>query len=64
MRPAQIALVGLLVAAAVKNHVRRETVEAPKWLGRLQPADTRMALVTELLIIIAMPSDVIVMLTV
>lgn len=60
----QITLVALLIAAAIKNYVRRETVKPPKWLGRLQSADTRSALLTGLLIIIAMPSDIIVMLTV
>jgi cytochrome c biogenesis protein CcdA len=60
----QFALVGLLVAAAVKNYVQRETVEPPAWLGKLQTADARKAFITGLAIIVAMPSDVIVMLTV
>jgi len=60
----QFALVGLLVAAAIKNYVGRETVEPPKWLGRLQQADAKQALRTGLLVILVMPSDLIVMLTV
>jgi hypothetical protein len=34
----QYVLIALLVLAAVKNYVGRETVEPPKWLGRLQHA--------------------------
>jgi hypothetical protein len=29
----QLVLVGLLIAAAVKNWLGRETAEPPKWLG-------------------------------
>jgi hypothetical protein len=60
----QYALVALLVAAAIKNYVRRETVEPPKWLGRLQQAGPQQALKTGLLVILVMPSDLIVMVTV
>jgi threonine/homoserine/homoserine lactone efflux protein len=60
----QIALVALLIAAAIKNYVRRETVEPPKWLGKLQTADPKQAFRTGLLVILLMPSDVIIMLTV
>ena len=60
----QFALVALLVAAAVKNYVGRETIEPPKWLGRRQQADPKQALRTGLLVILLMPSDLIVMLTV
>lgn len=60
----QFALVGLLVAAAIKNYVGRETVEPPKWLGKLEQADPKQALRTGLLVILFMPSDLIVMLTV
>ena len=57
-------LVGLLVALAVKNYVGRETVEPPSWLGTLQSADPKKALTTGLLVILLMPSDIIIMLTV
>ncbi|QFG23147.1 GAP family protein [Actinomadura sp. WMMB 499] len=60
----QYALVALLVAAALKNYVRRETVEPPKWLAALLEADARKAFVTGLLIILLMPSDIVVLLTV
>jgi threonine/homoserine/homoserine lactone efflux protein len=60
----QVALVALLVLAAIKNIVRRETVEPPKWLGALQDADQKKAFITGLLVILAMPSDIVVMLTV
>ena len=60
----QYALVALLIAAAIKNYVRREKIEPPKWLGKLQEADTKQALRTGLLVILVMPSDLIVMLTV
>ncbi|MDF3146399.1 MULTISPECIES: GAP family protein [unclassified Streptomyces] len=60
----QYVLVGLLVAAAIKNWVRRESIQPPKWLGTLMSADPRKALKVGLLIILLMPSDIVVMLTV
>jgi len=60
----QYLLVGLLVALAIKNYVRRETVEPPRWLGTLQSADAKRALGVGFLVILLMPSDVIILLTV
>jgi threonine/homoserine/homoserine lactone efflux protein len=60
----QYLLVGALVALAVKNYLGRETVEPPKWLGTLMSADSKKALKTGLLVILLMPSDIIIMLTV
>jgi hypothetical protein len=60
----QYLLVGLLVAFAVKNYLGRETVEPPTWLGTLMSADWQRALKTGLLVILLMPSDIIIMLTV
>jgi threonine/homoserine/homoserine lactone efflux protein len=60
----QVALVALLVVAAVKNYLGRETVEPPKWLGKLQNADPKKAFRTGLLLILLMPSDIVIMLTV
>lgn len=60
----QIALVVLLVAAAIKNWVKRDTIEPPKWLGALLSATPAKALKTGLAIIPIMPSDVIITLTV
>ena len=44
--------------------MRREKIEPPKWLGKLQEAGPKQALRTGLLVILLMPSDLIVMLTV
>jgi hypothetical protein len=60
----QFVLVGLLIILAVKNYLGRETVEPPTWLGTLQSADEKKALTTGLLVILLMPSDIIIMLTV
>jgi hypothetical protein len=60
----QYILVGLLVVLAVWTYLGRETAEPPKWLGRLQTADAKLALATGLLLILLFPSDVIVLLTV
>jgi hypothetical protein len=60
----QYLLVGALVALAVKNYLGRETVEPPRWLGTLMGADPKQALRTGLLVILLMPSDIIIMLTV
>ena len=60
----QYLLVGALVALAVKNYLGRETAEPPGWLGALQSADPKKALKTGLLVILLMPSDIIIMLTV
>jgi hypothetical protein len=60
----QYLLVGLLVALALKNYLGREAVEPPRWLGTLMSADPKQALKTGLLVILLMPSDIIIMLTV
>lgn len=60
----QYLLVGLLLALSVRSYARRETVEPPAWLGRLQNADPKLALRTGLLVILLMPSDIIIMVTV
>lgn len=60
----QYVLVALLVALILRNYVKRATIEPPKWLGSLMDADPRRALKTGLLLVIVMPSDVVVMLTV
>jgi len=60
----QYLLVGLLVAFAVKNYLGRESVEPPNWLGALMSADWQRAFKTGLLVILLMPSDIIIMLTV
>ena len=60
----QYVLIALLVAAAIRNYVQRETIEPPKWLGKLQEAGPPEALKTGLLVIGVMPSDLVVMATV
>ena len=60
----QYALVGLLILGALKNWRGRETIEPPKWLGTLMSADWKQALKIGLLVILLMPSDIIIMLTV
>ncbi|KAA5838263.1 GAP family protein [Saccharopolyspora hirsuta] len=60
----QIVLIGLLVLAAVKSYLGRKTAEPPRWLGALLSATPATALKTGLLVILAMPSDILVMLTV
>jgi Sap-like sulfolipid-1-addressing protein len=60
----QYLLVGLLVALALKNYVRRETIEPPRWLGTLQNAKPGTAFKTGLMLIGLMPSDLMIMLTV
>jgi hypothetical protein len=60
----QYVLVGLLVLAALKSYLGRETAEPPKMLGRLQEADAKLAFKTGFLLILLFPSDVVVLLTV
>src|SRR5215207_2021398 len=60
----QYLLVGLLVLLAIKNFVRRETIEPPGWLGTLQNAKSRTAFWTGLLLLSVFPSDFIVLVTV
>jgi hypothetical protein len=60
----QYALVALLIAAAVRSYVRRETIEPPKWMGKLLAATPLTAFLTGLALIPLMPSDVVIMLTV
>lgn len=60
----QYALIGLLALGAIRNYVRRETIEPPKWLGKLQEAGPKQALRTGMVVILLMPSDLIILLTV
>ncbi|WP_113698617.1 GAP family protein [Nonomuraea lactucae] len=60
----QLGLVALLILAALKNYVRRETIEPPAWLTALMGATPWKAFTTGTLVILLMPSDIIVMLTV
>ncbi len=60
----QLVLVALLVVAAFRSYLHRETAEPPKWLGTLIEATPARALATGSLLILLMPSDLVVLLTV
>ncbi|WP_254711081.1 GAP family protein [Streptomyces lunaelactis] len=60
----EYVLVGLLVFIAAKNWVGRRTAEPPKWLKSLMTAGPRKAFTVGLLLVLLMPSDLVVMLTV
>ena len=60
----QYLLVGLLVFLAIRNFVRRKTIEPPRWLGALQNAGPRTAFTTGLLLLSVFPSDFIILVTV
>lgn len=60
----QCLLVGVLVVAAIRSYLGRKTAEPPKWLGHLLEATPATALKTGLLLILVMPSDLVIMLTV
>jgi Sap, sulfolipid-1-addressing protein len=60
----QYLLVGLLVFLAIKNYVRRESIEPPRWLGALQNAKPRTAFTTGLLLLSVFPSDFVILVTV
>lgn len=60
----QIVLVALLILAALKSFLGRETSEPPKWLGKLQEMGPRGAFRTAALLITFFPSDLVVLLTV
>jgi uncharacterized membrane protein YidH (DUF202 family) len=60
----QYLLVGLLVFLSIRNYVRRETIEPPRWLGALQNAGPRTAFTTGLLLLSVFPSDLVILVTV
>jgi hypothetical protein len=60
----QYLLVGLLVFLAIRNYVRRESIEPPRWLGALQNAKPTTAFTTGLLLLSVFPSDFIILVTV
>jgi hypothetical protein len=57
-------LVGLLVLIAIRIFLRRADSEPPKWMGRLQGATPQFAFRLGALLFIAMPTDILTMLTV
>jgi Sap, sulfolipid-1-addressing protein len=60
----QYVLVGLLVFLSIRNYVRRESIEPPRWLGAMQNATPRTAFLAGLLLLSVFPSDFVVLLTV
>jgi hypothetical protein len=60
----QIALVVLLAAAAVRNYVKRATIEPPKWLAALMEAEPKKAFALGLLLLTIFPSDAVILFTV
>ena len=60
----QYLLLGLLVFLSIKNYVRRETIEPPRWLGALQNAKPRTAFMAGLLLLSVFPSDFVILVTV
>lgn len=60
----QIALVCVLIFAAVRTYLHRETATTPAWLSGLMDTDAKGALKTGILVILLMPSDIVIMLTV
>ena len=59
----QYVLVALLVFLSIKNYVRRETIEPPRWLGALQNVKPRTAF-TDGLLLSVFPSDFVILITV
>ena len=62
-RVVQVVFVGLLILAALKAYLGRETAEPPSWLGKIQEAGPGRAFVVGLLLISLFPSDLVVLLT-
>ncbi|WP_067807163.1 GAP family protein [Actinomadura formosensis] len=60
----EAVLVALLIVLAVKNYLGRDTAEPPRWLSGLMQATARHAFTTGFLVILLMPSDLVVLLTV
>jgi uncharacterized membrane protein YidH (DUF202 family) len=60
----QFVLVGLLIVLAIRNYVKRATIEPPKWLGALMEADEKKAFTLGFLLLTIFPSDAMVLLTV
>ena len=60
----QYLLVGLLIFLSIKNYVRRESIEPPRWLGAMQNATPRTAFLAGLLLLSVFPSDFVVLMTV
>lgn len=60
----QTIIIGLLVIAALKTFINREKITLPKWMSELQSITPRRAFKVGLMLILFMPTDIAVMLTV
>jgi Sap, sulfolipid-1-addressing protein len=60
----QYVLAGLLALLALRTYRNRETVEPPKWLGRMLEASPAKALAVGFILIFLMPTDIVSMFTV
>jgi hypothetical protein len=60
----QYLLVALFIFLSIKNYVRRETIEPPRWLGTMQNATPKTAFTTGLLLLSVFPSDFVILVTV
>jgi cytochrome c biogenesis protein CcdA len=57
-------VIGLLVLLMIWVFLKRNETEPPKWMGRLQRADARLAVTIGFLLYLLMPTDLIAMATV
>jgi Sap, sulfolipid-1-addressing protein len=57
-------IIGLLVILVIRVFVKRNETQPPKWMGRLQRADARLAVTIGFLLYLLMPTDLIAMATV
>jgi hypothetical protein len=56
---ADYVVIGLLLFAAIRTYLKRGESEAPKWMGRLQSAAPKTALVLGFLLLGFFPSDLV-----
>jgi threonine/homoserine/homoserine lactone efflux protein len=57
-------VIALLLLLVVRTYLRRKTTKQPKWMSKLQTADTRWSFRLGLLLFLVMPTDILTMLTV
>ncbi|MGN6258446.1 MAG: GAP family protein [Solirubrobacterales bacterium] len=59
LRPVDYVILALLLFAMVHNYLGRKTSEPPKWMGKLQSATPKTALVLGFLLLGFFPSDLV-----
>lgn len=60
----EIGLVILLIIMSIKTYINRKNIQQPKWMSTIESITSKKSFMTGLLLILLMPSDLIVMLTV